>query len=101
MIREGKYIHISTVEEAATVIDYYKQFGILTEGLTLDNCLRYPYLCEFDMGGRKLLSGSGTVLDSQKRKVVSFEEWVKTIQEESPEIEVDISQIASELFAGM
>lgn len=96
MIRDGKYIRINSNQEAKSVFEYYKQFGIKPRTLCLGNCLNYPYfgISEYD---KRLLTGWQSMPNGN---VVSYQEWLESICEQ-PKIEVDVSQVALELFAGV
>lgn len=102
MIREGKYIQITTSRQAEVVFEYYEQFGIRPRALSVSNCLQFPYL---GITGRddKLLTGWRAV----DGNVISYRDWLETIREQPEKIDVDISldvdisQVVSELFSGV
>lgn len=96
MIRDGKYIRINTPGEAKVVFEYYEQFGIKPRALNLENCLEYPHLGIPERSSR-LLTGWG---QRNEEDVVSYQEWLESICEQ-PKIEVDVSQVALELFEGV
>ena len=96
MIREGKYIQITTSRQAEVVFEYYEQFGIRPRALNLSNCLVYPYLGISDSDGR-LLTGWNT----KDENVISYRDWLETIREQPEKIDVDVSQVALELFSGV
>lgn len=102
MIREGKYIYISSRREAATVFEYYEPFGIRPRALSVSNCLQFPYLGITDWDD-KLLTGWRAV----NGNVISYRDWLETIREQPEKIDVDISldvdisQVVSELFSGV
>lgn len=96
MIRNGKYIRINTPREAKVVFEYYEQFGIKPRALNLENCLEHPHLGIPERDSR-LLTGWA---ERNKEDVVSYQEWLESICEQS-RIEVDVSQVAVELFAGV
>lgn len=95
MIRNGKYIRINTPREAKVVFEYYEQFGIKPNALNLENCLEYPYL-GIPRRDSRLLTGWG---ERDKEDIVSYQKWFESVF--GVPDEVDVSQIAMELFAGV